>query len=288
MNIAITGSSGFIGKSLINTIKDLNPLDKVILVDKLNGIDILNKNQLNTIDNFEIMVHLAAKSYIPTSFENPFDYYFTNILGTLNILELCKINKSKLIYVSSYVYGCPEYIPVDENHITKAFNPYGQSKLICESLCEGYNRDFGIPTIIFRPFNVYGDGQNVEFLISSIFQQIKEGKNEITLKNPNPKRDFIYLSDVISAIIKAIKINCNTIKVLNICSGESYSVKEVTQIINSLLKKKINFVFETKSNRKNEVNDTRGNNENICKFLEWKPLYSLEQGLKLMVESYNL
>lgn len=288
MNIAITGSSGFIGKYLVNALNESISCNKLILIDTTNGLNILDKNQLENIEVFDIIVHLAAKSYVPESFDNPYDFYITNIIGTLNILELCKKNNAKLIYLSSYVYGTPDYIPVDEKQTTKAFNPYGQSKIICESLCQGYNRDFGIPVIIFRPFNVYGDGQNQNFLIPSIIKQIIEGEKEIYLKDPYPKRDYIFINDVVSAIIKVLEQGFNSFEILNICSGESYSVKKVTEIINQLLKQKVNFKFDIQSQRKNEVNDTKGSRVKIGEFLNWEPKYSLEKGLKMIIDKYNL
>ena len=288
MNIAVTGSSGFIGRNLIDAIKQTFLNDNLILIDYVNGIDILDKNQLGNIDKFDVMIHLAAKSYVPESFEKPYDFYYTNIIGTLNILELCKKNKAKLIYLSSYVYGIPEYIPVDEQQKAKAFNPYGQSKLMCESLCEGYNRDFGVPVIVFRPFNVYGDGQNTEFLIPSIIKQINEGKNEIILKDPTPRRDFVFINDVVSAIVKVIGKEFSTYEVLNICSGESYSVREVTEIINRLLKKKVTFIFDEQMQRKNEVNDTLGSRIKIGKFLKWTPSYSFEEGITEIINKYDI
>lgn len=288
MNVAITGSSGFIGKNIVNSIKQNFPNDKLILIDQVNGVDILNIKELETIEKFDIMIHLAAKSYVPESFSKPYDYYYTNVVGTLNILEMCKRFNAKLIYLSSYLYGLPEYFPIDETHRIVAFNPYAQSKLLCESLCEGYHRDFGIPVLIFRPFNVYGIGQNPNFLIPSIFSQILDGKTEIKLNDPYPKRDFVFIDDVVSAIIEGIHNEFNSYEILNICSGESYSIKEVTEVINKFLTNKVSFSFNEAGKRKNEVDNTIGSNVKIKKILNWEPSYSFEKGIEFIVEKLHL
>ena len=84
-----------------------------------------------------------------------------------------------MIYLSSYVYGSPDYLPIDEAHPVKAFNPYAQSKVICEQICKGYSRDFKVPVIVFRPFNIYGPGQNEDFLIPKMIRHAKHGRIEI-------------------------------------------------------------------------------------------------------------
>jgi len=147
------------------------------------------------------------------------------------MLELCRINHAKMIFFSSYVYGHPQYQPIDENHPIQAFNPYSQTKVICESLCEGYNRDFKVPVIIFRPFNIYGTGQNPDFLIPTIIQQAKSGK--IVIKDDRPKRDYIHVEDIVKAIVAAIEAGNtdNSIKTYNLGTGESYSVKEIADIV---------------------------------------------------------
>ena len=120
------------------------------------------------------MFHLSSRTFVPDYDRNPRDCYNSNILRTINVLELCRKDQAKIFYVSSYVYGKPKTLPIDEKHRVRAFNPYAQGKLISENLCQGYNRDFGVKVIILRPFNVYGILQKAEFLIPSIIKQIKE------------------------------------------------------------------------------------------------------------------
>ena len=226
-NVAVTGSSGFVGAHLVEKLKSLNI--NVIEIDEKTGIDITDWHQLEPLKNFNIIFHLAAKTYVPQSFEHPRDFFHTNIVGTLNILELCRINKSKMVFVSSYVYGQPQYLPIDERHPVSASNPYSQSKIIAEQLCTAYNRDFNLPVIILRPFNLYGRGQNENFLIPTIIKQVKTGK--IILKDSRPNRDFLHIDDFTDLLVKAGQYDKSSFEIFNAGSGKSFSVKQVGDII---------------------------------------------------------
>ena len=200
MRVAVTGSGGFLGKHLINQLNSSG--HDIIEVDLIKGFDITDWESISSISGFDVLVHLAALSFVPKAFENPAEFYRTNVIGTLNALELCRLNNARIIFTSSYVYGAPDYLPIDERHPLKAFNPYAQSKLMGEDLCKAYHRDFDVPVCIFRPFNIYGSGQASHFLIPLILNQAKVGK--VQLKDPRPKRDFIHINDVVSAYLKAV------------------------------------------------------------------------------------
>ena len=163
MKILVTGFSGFIGTYLVEKLKQYN--HELILLDISNGVDICDWKQIKQYNNIDVIIHLANLSFVPASYSDPQNFYTTNYLSTLNMLELCRKNNARLIFFSSYVYGQPQYQPIDEVHPIQAFNPYAQTKVICESLCEGYFRDFGVPITIFRPFNIYGIGQHPDFYI---------------------------------------------------------------------------------------------------------------------------
>lgn len=283
--IIISGSSGFIGKNLINQISETNKY-QIITLDINNGIDLTQNEQLLSLPPFDIFIHLANLLYVPASYQNPEVFYRVNYLTTLNALELCRKNNAKMIYISSYLYGNPKYLPIDENHPINPTNPYAQSKYICEKLCEGYYRDFKIKTIVLRPFNIYGIGQKGDLLIPEIIKQLKQGKNKIFLKDPYPRRDYINVIDVARAIIKAIDIN-KDYSVYNVCSGISYSVKEITDIINSKLKYPVQFIF-SKSDRLHEIYETRGSYSKIEKELNWHPLVKFEDGIEAMLNKENL
>ena len=229
MKILVTGSSGFIGSYLVKRLNELK--FDISLCDLSNGIDICNWEEVEKFNNYDIIIHLANLSYVPASYNDPQKFYKVNYLGTLNMLELCRISNARLIYLSSYMYGQPQYQPIDEKHPVQAYNPYSQTKVICESLCEGYNRDFNVPITIFRPFNIYGNGQNPDFLIPSIINQAKIGK--IVVKDERPKRDYIHVNDVVDAIIGAIESENKllTMQIFNLGTGKSYSVREIVEFV---------------------------------------------------------
>ena len=123
-------------------------------------------------EKLDHVIHLASRTYVPASWENPLDFYRTNASGTTNILDLCRKQGCSLTYVSSYVYGTPQYLPVDENHPVAPVSPYNHSKLVAEDICRFYSEQFGVPVTILRPVNIFGPGQNPSFLIPFIIEQV--------------------------------------------------------------------------------------------------------------------
>lgn len=285
MKIIISGSEGFLGRKLrAELITKLSDIE-IVGLDIVNGHDLCKIDTLDKVPSFDLFIHLAAKSYVPESFINPKSFYDVNINSTLNVLELCRKNNAKMIFISSYVYGKPVYLPIDENHPLKAFNPYAQSKIIGEKLCEGYYRDFGVGCTILRPFNIYGEGQNGSFLLPSIVNQIKTGDKIINLLDPNPRRDFIHIDDVVRALVmsaQSLYKSGSKLNHYNIASGKSYSVREITELITSLDTgfKDVQFQFSPQNIRKNEVNETVGSYEKIKNEVGWEPTISLKEGLK--------
>jgi len=272
--IAITGSSGFIGSHLMKSLQNKTFILKEL--DLIKGIDICNWNEISNLSGIDVFIHLAAKSFVPDSFKTPHQFYNINVASTLNILELARLNGAKVIYFSSYLYGTPEYLPIDEKHPVTPHNPYAQSKLICEKLCEGYHRDFNVPVIIMRPFNIYGPGQNSSFLIPSIIKQLKEDK--IILKDPRPKRDFIYIDDIVNAVLKAIDYKKTGFEIFNLGTGKSFSVEEVVCKILNYAEKRPELCF-TNEYRKEEVLDTIANISKVSDALQWIPEIDFDQGL---------
>ena len=279
--IVITGSEGFIGKNL-----------KQLLTEKKNvfhGIDLKSGAKLEdvTVDSTKknTLIHLAATTSVTASFEKPGEFYSNNIGSLIESLEWCRKNNGKIIFISSYVYGKSAEIPTTESHPVSAHNPYAQSKLIGEELCFAYFRDHKVPYIIFRPFNLYGEGHSAEFVVSSILEQVKSGVTNIKIQNPNPKRDFIHVKDVVEAIYLGVNSKIEN-EIFNLCSETTYSIGEVCEMIEEISARKLNFVYESNFERKGDVEVTLGSNIKARKLLNWIPKYTLKKGLKEIIASF--
>ncbi|MCB0283067.1 MAG: NAD(P)-dependent oxidoreductase [Calditrichaeota bacterium] len=274
MTVAITGSEGFIGTHLQKKLAS-ESVD-VIRIDFKLGYDLCNWDAVKSIPKFDVLVHFAGKSYVPDSYKDPRQFYEVNIQGTLNALELCRMHSARMVFTSSYVYGQPDYLPIDEKHPLKPFNPYAQSKIIGEQLCESYHRDFNTDVVVVRPFNIFGHGQREDFLIPKIINQALSGKVE--LFDPKPRRDFIYINDVMDAYYKIIKLDKNTFDVINLGSGVSYPVEEIANTIVNLFPDKISISYNNEQ-RANEVKDTIADISHAKNLLNWEPKYNLRSGL---------
>ena len=274
--ILVTGSDGFIGSMLLKQLQQTGA--EVKGIDLKSGFDITDWGQFKDLENVNLVYHLAALMGIPFSFKHPRKVYEVNVIGTLNVLEFCRFNDiKKLIFASSYVYGQPQYLPIDERHPVNPTNPYARSKVMGEELCRGYAEDYGIECLIIRPFNIYGPSQNENFLIPSILKQICEN-NKIELNDPEPRRDLLFVSDMVDAYIKAGEFKNSKFEIFNIGFGKSYSVNEIVEIVLQLIDKKIEVKY-TGERRQNEIMDTVANISKASKKLNWHPKIELQKGL---------
>jgi UDP-glucose 4-epimerase len=270
--IAVTGSGGFLGSRLVNRLKE--DRHHVLSIDLSDGYNLTNWEQVKDIPPFDAMIHLAGLSFVPESYRSPREFYTTNLLVTLHALELCRIHNARIIYASSYVYGIPKYLPIDEQHPVSAYNPYAQTKLMGEEMCRAYTRDFSVPNVIFRMFNLYGPGQSGSFLIPMIVNQAKTGR--IQLRDPKPRRDFVYIDDVVEAYRLAVNYTGNSIT-LNIGSGESHSVEEIVSL--TCLELPECEIIYTGSDRPVDIPDTIADCRLAAEILGWHPQVAFSTGL---------
>jgi nucleoside-diphosphate-sugar epimerase len=277
-SILITGSNGFIGTALTNRLR----AERYTLYEfnEEDG-DIAKKKVLDQFDDCHIdhVVHLAGKTFVPSSWDDPNLFYSTNVMGSLTVLEFCKKHKLPVTFLSSYLYGIPNQLPIAEDAELHPNNPYAHSKYVAEQLCHFYHQEFGIKIIIFRPFNVYGHGQNNQFLIPAIINQILHS-NEITVNELESRRDYVYLDDLVRAIILSLNTTLS-FEIVNIGSGKSVSVKQVIDIIQEIFASNKKVISQD-MRRKNEIADTVANIEKAKQKLGWTPEFSFNDGIRDM------
>jgi nucleoside-diphosphate-sugar epimerase len=270
----VTGSSGFIGKRLVSRLEEQGL--HVLCASRSLGIDVEDKEALNSLGRFDYLFHLAARMFVPDSYKEPEAFFRTNVLGTLNCLELCRENQAEMVFASSYVYGKPKFLPVNEDHPTDAWNPYAATKIMAEGLCQLYQREFAVNSWVFRIFNIYGPGQSNEFLIPKIISGIRNGKVE--LETATPKRDFVFLEDAVDALLLPLTCNSMHTGVFNVGSGYSYSVDEIAKKLIDISRQNVPICYnETK--RITEISEVVADVSKLNK-LGWKPETTIERGLR--------
>jgi nucleoside-diphosphate-sugar epimerase len=280
--ILVTGASGFIGKYLCQELKERG--HEINALFSLHG-DI---SDAHTLDSFngkvDRVIHLAASTFVPDSWQNPDEFFKVNALGTMRVLEFCRNNNSSLIFISAYLYGIPDKVPTSEKELPKPNNPYAFSKYIAEQACLFYSSYLNVPSLIIRPFNVYGPGQPAHFLIPTIINQVLYNQ-EITLLDLNPKRDYIFIDDVVNFINNAVDAKLKNAEIVNIGSGVSYSVGELVRIIQKIAGTNLP-VFSKNEVRFQEISDVIADVNKADTFFGWKPKTSIEIGLEQCV-SYS-
>lgn len=281
MKILITGASGFIGKTLTSRLRLKG--HAILEVNTAKG-SITDKQIFDVFKHEDIahVFHLAAKTFVPDSWAETFNFYSVNVVGTENVLEFCREKNIPLTFVSAYIYGQPEKLPITEGHRIVPNNPYAHSKYLAEQLCEFYSRTFNLKIVIIRPFNVYGAGQDDKFLLPLIIRQFLESPM-IKVKDLDPRRDFVYIEDLVDALILSMNASCST---YNIGSGSSVSVKEIIDVIADILKIRKPVVSE-KSVRKNEIPDIVADISKAAREFGWTPKHSFQAGMAKVLAAYT-
>jgi len=270
--ILVTGSSGFIGKKIIERLDKLK-----VITDSNNSehINLQNREQVMKLDSADTVIHLAGKT--PQKKLKWSEYFDNNVIGTLNILEYCIQKKvKKIIYVSSYIYGNPKYFPINEDHPIDPHNAYTRSKYLAEQLCEFYAKNSDLNVIILRPFNIFGKTLPNGFLISNLLKSI-ETNEKITIVNKDSKRDFLHIDDFVDLILK-IKDYDFKFEIFNVGSGKSYSFNEVIEKIEEIALKKLNLQYE--ENKENVIREITADISKLNNKIKWNPKISFDEGLQ--------
>ena len=299
MKILVTGGAGFIGSHLVEEL--LSNEHEILIFDncltgKKENLEITgnftfinddfgSENSLEVIEKFDpdICFHLAAQSSVVVSVENPALDFEHNILQPIKLIHvLLKSNCKKLVFTSSggTIYGEPTVIPTaEEDYADEPESPYGVAKKRLNELIKIMLKNSSMKYSILNLSNVYGPRQDPhgEAGVVSIFANKYLKNEEPTIYGDGEQtRDYIYVKDVVSALIKASMIEEN--QFLNIGTGIETSVNDLANSMKIQFKSEINPIY--KPAREGELNRSVLNNTKAKKELNWKPEYSLDDGMK--------
>lgn len=277
MKVLITGYKGFIGQGLIRHLKE-NSVEIVYFEG-----DITNK--IDSDIDVDVVFHLGGVTKKEHFIKNPSLCFYTNVLGTLNVLDLCKKSRTKIIFPSSSgVYGPSQTFPISENHEANPQTIYAKSKYIAENLCESYAKSYGIDCFVLRLFNVYGRNQDSEFIVPYIIKNIIAG-TAIKLTNPFSERDFIHVNDVVNAMDIAAKSKKKGFQLFNIGSGKNVKILDLAYTIEQILSSKLKMCFM--NNEKDSIPASIADISKAKKELAWEPAVNIEDGLKEVINDYQ-
>lgn len=275
VRIAVTGATGFLGKSLILELRKELGID-LRLFDR-NKYSLFPPSSLESfVERRDIIYHLAGIND-PSNTE----IYKVNVMGTINLLEAIRKScpNSKLIFSSSLaVYKPPSKGDhIDEKYPTIPRNYYGFTKLLAEEVISFYYRTYKIKSVILRFSNIYGKGMppNKHSVISNLDFAIKNDTTFTVNGKGAQTRDFLYLDDAITALIKSKEISSDY-GIYNVCSGREVSINELIL----LFEKKLNKKIRVKHNfSENSQGYWKGNNSLFKKESLWSPETTIEKGI---------
>jgi UDP-glucose 4-epimerase len=235
---------------------------------------------------------LAAQIHVDRSIIEPRETYETNVLGTLNILELARrYDIEKVIYAStSEIYGSAQYVPMDEKHPLDPMHPYGASKLAADRMCHAYIQTYGTNICIARFFNTYGGRQKdtgYGGAISIFTKRVMSGRPPIIFGDGKQSRDYLYIADAVRAYEAILESKRAIREPINFGTGKDVTIIAIAnKIINMFgMKDKIKPVHVAP--RPGEVIKLVADNTKAKEIVGWQPRYSFDQGLKSFADWYR-
>lgn len=278
-SILVTGASGFIGQALCQSLHQHD--HEIIALSSRDG-HIADPRVFSRIEEARHVFHLAGRTFVPDSWKDPLEFLNINVLGTTNVLEFCRAQGASLTFVSAYLYGVPERLPIPEACVPRPNNPYALSKYLAEQVCEFYAIHYGMDITVVRPFNIFGLGQKSHFLIPQIVSQVEKHQT-IRVKDLAPRRDYIYIDDIVDALIKTLDAP-GGYNVFNIGSGSSLSVQEIIAVIQSVAGTELPVISDGEV-RSNEIDDVYADVRKAHSILNWIPSTTFKQGIERMILS---
>ena len=300
----VSGAEGFIGSHLVellvaegyavralsqyNAFGTRGWLDQIAPND-LEKIEVLSGDVRDAafvreaVADRDVIFHLAALIGIPYSYVAPESYVDANIVGTLNLLQAARDRgEIKVIHTStSEVYGTPRSVPIGEDHALQAQSPYAATKIAADQLALSFQRSFGLPVVVVRPFNTYGPRQSRRAIIPAVITQLLAGEQTLRLGNLHPTRDLTFVKDTARGFLLTDRCEKAVGEVINLGTGFEITIGDLAGLIAELMGIDAKIVQEDKRVRpdSSEVERLLADAGKAERLLGWKPNRSGREGL---------
>ncbi|MDG6902222.1 MAG: GDP-mannose 4,6-dehydratase [Nitrososphaerota archaeon] len=306
-SILVTGGAGFIGSQLTEELLETGAnvtvydnFDKFYRGKEENLVEASRSPAFTLvrgdIRDFEVLsaamkgkdvvIHEAGQAGVGISVDDPKTTDEVNVMGTLNVLWGARVNGVKRVVnaSSSSIFGQPNYLPIDEGHVTNPASPYGVSKLAAEQYGKVFSKVYGLEVVSLRYFSVYGPRGRPDQVIRKFMRSLVEKKPPGITGDGSHTRDFTHVSDIVSATIGAAQTDGIGGEVFNIGFGARTSILSVAEKLIALsgLEGKVRPDFGPPS--KGDFPDTQADNRKARKVLGWEPKVDLDRGLQEYVE----
>ena len=256
--------------------------DRPIGVSRNNGYDLEDPRSLDELQPASWIVHLAGRVGVPESWNDPAGFYRTNISTTLTVAEYARRTGARVLLLSSYLYGKPKYLPVDETHPLQPSSPYARSKAASEEVLKGFAADYSIPAVILRLFNVYGPGQPETQVIPHIVSQAVRDTS-ISVRDLTPKRDYVWIGDLIDAIEGVMRAGVEGCETYNVGSGVSHSVQDIIDRVTDIVGARE--ISSADKERRNEIPDCYADSRKLNALTGWAATTDIGRGLAALLEN---
>ena len=301
MKFFVTGGAGFIGRhvvaSLLKSNNSVTIYDSFVKSTEEKIAPLLEKGAVlikgditdyesltNDLSNsYDVVIHLAAKTRVIDSINNPEETHHVNVTGTIRLLKACvKHHVKKIIAASSCaVYGDSKILPLSEELAAIPISPYGASKLSLEHYLQAFAHSYDLNCISLRFSNVYGEGQSLDYagVITKFVDNIRNEKPLVIFGDGEQSRDFVSVDDIVFGIKKAVEnIEGKKGNYYNIASGKNTSINDLAKMLLTISSKGLEIIHEYP--RKGEVKHSYASIELAKKELEYFPKVLLKDGLK--------
>lgn len=306
LKFLVTGGAGFIGSNIVSALLKRGYQVKVLdnfssgkrenLKDFEKDIELIEGDIRSyhivqeSLKGIDVVLHQAALPSVPRSIKDPITTNEVNINGTLNILEASVSAKvKKVVYASSSsVYGDNPQLPKHESMTPNPLSPYAVSKLSGEKYCNVFSRIYGLETISLRYFNVFGPRQDPSSQYSAVIPKfiraIKNNEQPVIYGDGEQSRDFTYILNVVEANILAATSDFESGIAVNCAMNGQISLNELVNHINKILGKNILPRYEQP--RAGDIKHSFADIHLAKEKINYVPLVSFEEGLKLTIDSY--